>query len=463
MGPAAGQTILASYGGTTAFAPSSATQVLGQFATTTAVSSSTSGSLTTLTATVSPDTAGATPAGVVDFYDATTGTELGSATLSGGSGSIVLPNASLPAGDSITVTYHRDNPTISGGGGSDTFFFDGSEIGSPVIDEPANSTSAVLNFYDFGGSVNLSLAASEANVPQAVDSTNTSYLHLTLSNPSAFDEAVGSTAGGTIVAGSGNDSLISGGGLDSLVAGSGNDYLQSHVNQVVYLDFPSADQNPVGDYLYSSTDEAAILAGLQRIFGDFNYTFTLSQSTAQTLSAITGGNSITEIFNSGDAGGSAAQLDWHDLTLNGTVHQRQPVRRRRLDPRRRHRRALDRDCRSRTGPSVRLAASGLVRADRQRHLQRTRSERIRSHLHRSRPGDRDGGRHHGVAGRGRQHAGRRLPADLRRRTRRDHPGLQRHRHDGAARQPAHLARTGPHGVQSVERGRPAERQQSVHD
>jgi Ca2+-binding RTX toxin-like protein len=319
FGASAGQTILATYGGTAGLAGSSASQVIGQFATTTALTSSTSGSITTLTATVSADASGAaSPVGVVDFYDATTGVELGSATLSGGAGSVAVPAASLNAGDTITATYRRDNPTIIGGGGSDTFFLNGSAIGNPVINEPANSTNNTLNFYGFAGSVNLSLAANEANVAQPINNATTTYLHLTLSNPSAFNQVIGSPNGGTIIAGSGNDTLIGGGGLESLVAGSGDDYLQAHVNQVVYLEFPAADQTPAGDHVYTTAEETAILQGMQTTYADFNYAFTLSLSAARQMAQVTGGQFITQIFNAGAAGGSSNFLDPHDLTLSGT-------------------------------------------------------------------------------------------------------------------------------------------------
>jgi hypothetical protein len=71
--------------------------------------SSVYGQTITLTATVTPDAAGAaTPTGSVDFYDVSTSTDLGSAMLSGGSSS--LATSALGAGTHwIRVTYAGDN------------------------------------------------------------------------------------------------------------------------------------------------------------------------------------------------------------------------------------------------------------------------------------------------------------------------------------------------------------------
>jgi hypothetical protein len=67
------------------------------------------GQKVTLTATVTPDTTGAaTPTGSVDFYDVTSSTDLGGATLSGGSAS--LATSSLAVGSHlIRLTYAGDN------------------------------------------------------------------------------------------------------------------------------------------------------------------------------------------------------------------------------------------------------------------------------------------------------------------------------------------------------------------
>ncbi|HEV8062405.1 MAG TPA: Ig-like domain repeat protein [Gemmataceae bacterium] len=78
--------------------------------TTLAVSTSQSvyGQIVTLTATVSPDSTGsAAPSGGVDFFDTTTGTELGSVQLSGGIGSLMTSMLSM-GNHVISVTYSGD-------------------------------------------------------------------------------------------------------------------------------------------------------------------------------------------------------------------------------------------------------------------------------------------------------------------------------------------------------------------
>jgi Ca2+-binding RTX toxin-like protein len=226
--------------------------------------------------------------------------------------------------DSITGNASGDtfyvgtgNDTITGGGGSDTFVFSGSKLGTVVINE--TTTTNALNFYRFAGPVSLNL---QQPGTQVVDQRSTDSLTLTLPNPSAFNEVVGSPYGGTIVGNdNANETLIGGGGLDSIVAGSGDGVvLQAHVNQVVYLDFPSAMQTRSGDHVYTAAEESAILQGMQRIYAAFNYSFTLDAAQAQQMAQLTGGSYITQVFNAGAAGGSSSELDPHDLDLSGASY-----------------------------------------------------------------------------------------------------------------------------------------------
>ncbi len=220
------------------------------------------------------------------------------------------------AGDAFTVGAGND--TFTGGGGADTFFFGGSQLGSDVINE--TTTANTLNFYGFDGPINLNLKQAGT---QTVSPGAASRLTLTLPNPSAFNAVIGSTFGGTIV---GNDdageTIVGGAGLDSLVAGGGNDTLQANVSQVVYLAFPSAAATPPGAHVYTADEESAVLAGLQRIYADFNYAFTLSQATAQQQAQVTGGQYATILFDGPVEGGAAFELDLdnHDLGGLATVN-----------------------------------------------------------------------------------------------------------------------------------------------
>src|SRR5262249_7691558 len=115
-----------------------------------------------------------------------------------------------------------------------------------------------------------------------------------------------------------NATLVGGGGGDSLVAGSGNNYLQGNVTQVVYLQFPTAAQTLPGQHVYTANEQAAVLAGLQQDYADFNYFFTLDPLVAQQQANLAGGRFATLIFNAGAAGGSSSQLDPGNADLGGT-------------------------------------------------------------------------------------------------------------------------------------------------
>src|SRR5262249_3705050 len=127
------------------------------------------------------------------------------------------------------------NNTISGGGGNDTYFFTGNPSGSDNLNDDPATSAVTLNFHGFtGGGIALDLSQSN---PQPVGGN----LTLTLTNPLAYANAVGSRYNDTITGNSGNNILIGGGGSDSIVAGNGgNDLLQGDVTQVVYLDFITA-------------------------------------------------------------------------------------------------------------------------------------------------------------------------------------------------------------------------------
>ncbi|HJT76626.1 MAG TPA: MBG domain-containing protein, partial [Gemmataceae bacterium] len=207
--------------------------------------------------------------------------------------------------------------TITGGGGSDSFFFSGSQLGSDLINE--GRTNNTLNFYGFGAPVNLDLSAANTRVsPAGTDVFDQGPGNLTVSDPLAFTTVVGSPYGGTLRGNDApNETLIGGGGLDSLVAGNGNDYLQGYFTQVVYLDFPAAGQTPAGDHVYTAAEQQAVLAGLQRIYGAFNYYFTLDPADAQTKAAVTGGTFATEVFDAPVVGGAADELDPKNLDVGG--------------------------------------------------------------------------------------------------------------------------------------------------
>src|SRR5262249_28349274 len=98
------------------------------------------------------------------------------------------------SGDRFYVRSGNDTVTD---GGQDTVYFVGSQLGSDVINEstPGNA----LNFYGFGGSINLDLKQTGAQVLSQGPGSN---LTLTLSDPSQFNVVIGSAYSDTI---KGND------------------------------------------------------------------------------------------------------------------------------------------------------------------------------------------------------------------------------------------------------------------
>jgi Ca2+-binding RTX toxin-like protein len=214
-----------------------------------------------------------------------------------------------------TFTLGAGNDTITGGGGADAFYFKGSHLGSDTINE--TSTDNTLNFYGFGGPVNLDLTQAGQ---QTLDAAASSSLTLTLTNPSAFSTVVGTPYADNLVGNdNANETIIGGGGEDSLLAGSGNDYVQGYVEQVVYLDFPTPAQTLPGDHVYTPLEEAAVQQGLEADYGPFNYFFTQDQATAEQVARTTGGQYATLEFDAAVVGGSADELDPGNLDLGGTA------------------------------------------------------------------------------------------------------------------------------------------------
>jgi Ca2+-binding RTX toxin-like protein len=207
-------------------------------------------------------------------------------------------------------TFGAGSSTINGAGGHDSYFFRGSGLGSDLITDSSATNIDTLNFLQFaGGPVNINLSLS---TPQTVSPGN---LTLTLTDPLAFYNVVGSRYNDVIVGNSNPNILIGAGGQNSIVGGNGNDTIQGDLTQVVYLDF-SAPLVP-GTHAYSAAEQQAILQRVQQDYSAFDFTFTLNLVTAQQLSQVTGGQFITLRFNRPPSGGEASELDFGNLNLGG--------------------------------------------------------------------------------------------------------------------------------------------------
>ncbi len=145
------------------------------------------------------------------------------------------------AGDSFYLGTGNDS--FTGGGGNDTFYFAGNQLGSDTINEPSTIGGDALNFYGFGGPINLNLTQTGK---QFLDQTNSSSLTLTLSNPAAFSTIVGTLYPDSITGNNdANETIIGGGGDDSLVAGSGKRRLYAGLRYPGCLSrFPHAYPDP---------------------------------------------------------------------------------------------------------------------------------------------------------------------------------------------------------------------------
>src|SRR5207245_1195218 len=115
-----------------------------------------------------------------------------------------------------------------------------------------NETSAgnTLNFYGFGGPIDLSLRQTSS---QTIYQGSAGSLALTLSNGSAFGTVIGTPYSDTLA---GSDAagqiLVGGGSADNLTAGNGNgDFIQGGITQVVYLDF--TETATPGNHVYTPT------------------------------------------------------------------------------------------------------------------------------------------------------------------------------------------------------------------
>ena len=162
-----------------------------------------------------------------------------------------------------------------GGGGGDTFAFNDSSSGSQTIVEPSpGGAVAGLDFSQApaGISINLSQSGPQAVMPATL---NDGALTLTLADPLAIDNVLGSSYDDTII-GNTNDNTLIGGGGDDLIAGlGGNDLIEGAVTRTVYLDFDTYELP--GQHFYTQAERDAIQAQITADYSAFSYVFTQTQ------------------------------------------------------------------------------------------------------------------------------------------------------------------------------------------
>src|SRR5262249_28177902 len=149
------------------------------------------------------------------------------------------------------ITVGAGNDLLSGGGGHDMYFFAGTALGSDTITDGAAASSDTLNFLDLGGPVSLNLSQPVQNAPVSAGN-----LTLTLTDPNAIANVIGSGFNDTIIGNARDNVLIGAGGEDLLDGAGGNDLTQGGITQVVYLNLDaSAD---VTKHVYTQVERDAI-------------------------------------------------------------------------------------------------------------------------------------------------------------------------------------------------------------
>jgi Ca2+-binding RTX toxin-like protein len=218
--------------------------------------------------------------------------------LIGGAGSDTILAGS--GNDSIYAGTGTDS--LVGGLGHDTYVFGHNAQGGVTINN-ANDAGDSLDFSQFGGGIDLDL---EKAGPQVV---SPGLLTLTITNPPAVKQVLGTAYPDTIMGNGGGDTLVGNGGDDYLDGRGGGALIEGAETQVVFLNFlPGAV-----DYS-SQTIRDAIESRIAAIYGDFNYTFTQAAPTSGLYAEID--------FNVPAGtylGGEATELDWRNLDLGGSA------------------------------------------------------------------------------------------------------------------------------------------------
>ena len=254
-------------------------------------------------------------------------------TLSSGSESDVIGS---PFGNTIIgnsrdnhFTLTTGNNSITTGSGLTTLKFNGSTLGTNVVNAPAPQ-SVVLNLHQLGVPAAIDLS----NPSQSLAGGSINFAGATDSR--AVAAVVGTTFGDTLMGnsapGAPSVSLIGGGGRDSIVAGSADDYLQAGVTQVVLLDFDTYTPLSPGNHIYTQSERDAIEQRILGVYAELTsavtvgsttfangYAFTQSLATAQQLTRETGGEFVTIYFNAPPAGGQASEVDFDNTDLGGSA------------------------------------------------------------------------------------------------------------------------------------------------
>ena len=203
-----------------------------------------------------------------------------------------------------TVYLGSGNESVVGGPGNDSYVFGPKTSGGVTINQQ-HDTDNMLDFSLFGAGVDLDLKN------PAAQTVSPGLLTLTLPNPAAFDEVLGSSYPDTILGNGRNDTILGNGGSDYLDPRGGSALVEGNNIQYVYLDFTDGlDKNTL--YQAQSTRDA-VQARLGAIYSAFNFVFSQSPPAGvpfETLYFNDPGNSLIV--------GEATELDYRNLDLSGS-------------------------------------------------------------------------------------------------------------------------------------------------
>jgi Ca2+-binding RTX toxin-like protein len=232
----------------------------------------------------------------------------GSVILQGGTGNDTLIGAKGPD----TLEGGAGNDSLVGGGAGDTFAFNSSSSGSQMIDEPSDGAGSWLDFSQApaGISINLSQSGAQSVMPAT---QSDGPLSLTLADPLAIDNVLGSSYDDTIIGNANDNTLVGAGGQDLIAGMGGNDVIEGAVTRTVFLDFNTYELP--GQHAYTKAERDAIQAQITADYSAFSYVFTQTQPQSGPYTTITF-NDPTLV---GLEGGVATEIDWRDLDISGTT------------------------------------------------------------------------------------------------------------------------------------------------
>jgi Ca2+-binding RTX toxin-like protein len=195
----------------------------------------------------------------------------------------------------------RGDDTLAGRGGDDTYVFEGEFLGADRVVEIAGGGIDTFDFGRFLGGVTIDLTSVDAQ-PLGDGATV-----LTLAEPAAFENVLGSSFGDRLIGNDADNVLIGGGGLDYIDGGRGRNVLRGGSGQVIFLDFDS--HTDAWEWQYDEIMRGAVRTRLVQIFDDFGYDVTTVRPAT--------GPYLTIAINDGPAGGTTGEIDFRNLGLDG--------------------------------------------------------------------------------------------------------------------------------------------------